>query len=243
MFEHFKNKFRVDEAMKRKHHEFIPVPDKEFFDVKFTDAESTKTKQVITFGRITGVEKLKGYDLVARAMSEVAELFKKMRQPVPHWIIRGVPEGEGKKTKEALKKHVKCKDLTISLYPYGSQDDIRTDLKQSHLCVMASRSEPFGLVGFEAIATGIPVLVTKNSGLAEFLQEQFPDIAQLIVVDVGVNEEFDDDDVKQWTDAILGALNNYSPARTRADKLKRKIRECDAVKESQENFKKLCEGQ
>ncbi|XP_070580467.1 uncharacterized protein [Ptychodera flava] len=240
MFDHFRNKFRAIPGVEKKHQEFIPLPDSHFFDVNISNPEITKVKQVITFGRITGVEKLKGYDLVARAMSEVVKSFNFMRRPVPQWIVRGVPKGEGQQTKEDLGKHITCKDLIPTLYPYGSQAEIRRDLEQSHLCIMASRSEPFGLVGFEAIATGIPVLVTKNSGLAQFLQEQFPEIAKLIVVDVGVNENFDDKDVRAWKSAILRTLNNYGTSLARAAKLKEKLRECPAIIQSHENFKRLC---
>ena len=39
------------------------------------------------------------------------------------------------------------------------------------ILIMPSISEPFGLVALEAVQLGIPVIVSKNCGLREFLPE------------------------------------------------------------------------
>ncbi|XP_077870344.1 uncharacterized protein LOC144363593 [Saccoglossus kowalevskii] len=231
MFNHFDNKYRAFNKDKDNHHEFLPKPDTKFFDVEIKRPKKDGKIQVITFGRILGVERLKGYDLVTQAMSGVVKYFGDRNQQVPVWIIRGVPKDEHDKAKKFLDEYKEDDRLSINPYPYGTQDKIRTDLKQSHLCIMASRSEPFGLVGMEAIAVGLPVLVTKNSGLAEYLQKEFPDIAESMIVGAGTKEE--------WTKAIKEVLQQpeYDSAFENAQKLKTRLQACQSTATSIELFK------
>ncbi|XP_077864754.1 uncharacterized protein LOC144350435 [Saccoglossus kowalevskii] len=238
MFKHFKNKYRAHQQVI--HKLFLPKPDEKFFDVQIQKPEEEDKIQVITFGRILGVERLKGYDLVTEALSKVVDHFYESDDEVPVWNIRGVPKEEHHKTMDFLRTFIKSDQLQINLYPYGSQDEIRKDLQQSHLCVMASRSEPFGLVGMEAIATGLPVLVTKNSGLADYLKTHFPDEAEHMIVDVGKTNTSAEIDIDTWNNAIRGVLRKYDLAFTRAQRLKKCLMTCTAAKESHDEFIQFC---
>ncbi|XP_070536435.1 uncharacterized protein [Ptychodera flava] len=238
MFDHFNNKFRALKPAPL-HMQYLPRPSQNFFDVQMQNLPEIKTMRVITFGRIRGVEKLKGYDLVAAALSEVARAYHDVFESAPVWVIRGIPENEHKDTKTFLDKHITHGHLDVKQYPYGSQDDIIVDLQQSHLCIMASRTEPFGLVGLEAIAAGIPTLVTKHSGLAQYLEKQFPLLAQSMVVDVGINDYSKKDDIKQWRQEIIRVLRGYNVAFKRAQDLKQELENCSAALESHERFKEI----
>ncbi|XP_070563459.1 uncharacterized protein [Ptychodera flava] len=243
---HYSNKYRALDNPCHEHIEFIPRPDQKFFDIKMKEVQDLKrcVFRVIAVGRVKGVEKLKGYDLVAQAMGRVAESFHGMFQRPPILVIRGIPQDESDESRAFFKRHNKSPYLQVVMYPYGTQDDIRIDFQQSHLCIMASRSEPFGLVGLEAMATGIPTLVTTNSGLAEFIETE-SDLsihAESIVVDVGCNPSANQNDIHQWEEAIKKVLCNYSVAFKRAKAIKKILNESEAIKKSVEKFKSVLLG-
>ncbi|XP_070536385.1 uncharacterized protein [Ptychodera flava] len=238
MFDHFNNKFRALNPAPL-HMQYLPRPSQKFFGVQMIHLPEIKRMRVITFGRIQGVEKLKGYDLVAAALSKVAEAYHDVFESAPIWVIRGIPEGEHNETKTFLDKHITHGHLDVKLYPYGSQDDIIVDLQQSHLCIMASRTEPFGLVGLEAIAAGIPTSITKHSGLAQYLENEFPVHAQPMVVDVGINDYSKKEDIKKWKTEIIKVLRPYDVAFNRAQKLKTELENCSSTARSHKDLKEL----
>ncbi|XP_070537523.1 uncharacterized protein [Ptychodera flava] len=242
IYSHFDSKFR---AMSKgvKHIEYIPRPQDDFFDINITRPKDTHPIQILTFGRVAGVANLKGYDIVASALSRVTDLYHTMRLPPPKWIVRGVAKGLHDESNEYIRNRLKSnhgKYLKINLYPYGTQDKIRRDLKQSHLVLMASRSEPFGLVGLEAIAAGIPVLVTVNSGLAQFIKREFPVEANQMIVDVGVNDVDIDNDIDTWRDRVIDVLRyDYDVRFDVAQKIKNELYNCKTIDMSKKIFQDL----
>lgn len=47
----------------------------------------------------------------------------------------------------------------------------RNELQRSHLVVVPSRYESFSLTGLEALACGVPLIITRESGLSEYLND------------------------------------------------------------------------
>ncbi|XP_077866775.1 uncharacterized protein LOC144355292 [Saccoglossus kowalevskii] len=238
VFNHFDNKFLASTYID--HRLFLPVPAKDFFDIDPMRPEPNHVRRILTIGRVIGVKHLKGYDVIAMALSQVAEVFHKMNKIPPTWTIRGIPFGEHQQTKEHIFEHVMSAYLKVNLYPYGSHDQIRTDLRQSHLVIVASRSEPFGMAGLEALAAGIPVLVTIHSGLAQFLNENIPDEASQLIVNVGLNNVSLERDVDTWTKYILDVLINYDVAFDRARKLKYRLLTLKSIYNSHKDFQDSC---
>eukprot|EP00058_Branchiostoma_floridae_P001254 XP_002586742.1 hypothetical protein BRAFLDRAFT_105740 [Branchiostoma floridae] len=102
---------------------------------------------------------------------------------------------------------------------YGTQEDLSKDMQQAHVVLMPSRAEPFGLVGLEAIAAGVPVLVSHTSGLAWFLRNQDPEFDRLIV-------EIEDDDkeaAKTLAKRIIKILKDGNREFQAARRLKEKL--------------------
>ncbi len=57
--------------------------------------------------------------------------------------------------------------------PYiSSRKQLEEKIAEASVAMMLSFHEGFGLVGYEAIAAGVPVIVSKNTGLYQFLNQQ-----------------------------------------------------------------------
>ncbi|XP_077982430.1 uncharacterized protein LOC144437378 [Glandiceps talaboti] len=244
MKSHFDNKFRaIPDDLLPKHIEYLPRPDQKFFDLKLTEPGSNDKFpwRVIVFGRVKGKERLRGYDLVAEAMAKVTASFRFVQRDAPKLVIRGIEKDDDDASKQFFEKYKKSGHLQMVMLPYGTQDDILKDLQQSHLCIMASRSEPFGMVAFEAMATGIPTLVTVNSGVAEFLKAdaECSYYARSVTVNVGFGDVSRKEDVTKWEDAIRDVLCDYSVSFRRAQNLKTELMHSKAIRKSRENFKRI----
>ncbi|KAI8482576.1 hypothetical protein Bbelb_397240 [Branchiostoma belcheri] len=174
IFDHFENQFRAIPASKRPRHvKFVPRPSKIFEDAE-VEYKDTETMVVLSIGRVKGVEKLKGYDLAAETLSIVAEKIK------IKWHVIGFNKDDFEATK-AILGYCKSANLQVTFLPYGTQKDICKEMMKAHLVLMPSRAEPFGLVGLEAIAVGVPVLVSSKSGLADFIHEHVDELHHSIV--------------------------------------------------------------
>lgn len=69
--------------------------------------------------------------------------------------------------------------IAINPVPYiNSRDEYFSELQDADLVLMPSVREGFGLVAWEALALGIPVLVSKSSGFFELLQQL--ELAELV---------------------------------------------------------------
>ncbi|CAH1271945.1 NLRC5 [Branchiostoma lanceolatum] len=198
IYDYYKNQYRCLQDPSKPHYQFIPKPSDIFIEVRLTYVE-TKTKTVLSFGRVSGVEILKGYDLGAAAMSDVAK-----RLPKAKWQARGICKDDFQTSKKIIEANIHSGTFHFTPLEYGTQDQICRDMKQAHLVLIPSRSEPFGLVGLEAIAAGVPVLVTDQSGLAEFMLEIAPEFDHCIFKLSGNDAE----DSRNLANKIVAMLQN-----------------------------------
>ncbi|KAI8480026.1 hypothetical protein Bbelb_422340 [Branchiostoma belcheri] len=198
IFDHFENQFRAIPASKRPQHvKFVPRPSKIFEDAK-VEYKDTETMVVLSIGRVKGVEKLKGYDLAAKTLSIVAVKMK------VKWHVIGFNKDDFEATK-AILQHCKSANLQVTFLPYGTHKKICKEMMQAHLVLMPSPAEPFGLVGLEAIAAGVPVLVSSKSGLADFIHEHVDELHHSIVDMDGSDESTT---VRRWAEAIERVLKH-----------------------------------
>lgn len=133
-----------------------------------TDRGGSPVTQCLLLGRAEDAQ-LKGLDLAARALAKLAE----MRAKAPRLVIRGTKPGTGDALREQLLETAGRRDLEIRPKAYTA-DIVRLqeDLRRASVLLMPSRSEGFGLVATEAIAAGVPLLVSEHSGIAELLRER-----------------------------------------------------------------------
>ncbi|KRB04206.1 glycosyltransferase family 4 protein [Lysobacter sp. Root690] len=92
------------------------------------------------------------------------------------------------------------------------REQVTNLLARSRVLVMPSLSEPFGLVALEAIEAGVPVVLSRNCGLAERVP------SALCV---------DPDDIDAIADAAIGLLTDPARARACASAAAREAAELD----------------
>jgi len=72
---------------------------------------------------------------------------------------------------EALSRRPPAERLKIEVHPWASQAALFTLLRGSAVCVLPSHVEFFGMVALEAMALGVPVIATRNGGIAELVRD------------------------------------------------------------------------
>ncbi|CAH1270821.1 DAPK1 [Branchiostoma lanceolatum] len=201
------------------HYIFLPKPSDVFLTTNVRPGGEQKV--VLTAGRVRNVEMLKGHDLAARAMGEVVKEVKNTRLRV-----RGISEDDWETSKKILEDNLNSRDLNPTLLPYGTQEDIRDDMMTAHLVLLPSRSEPFGLVGLEAIAAGIP--------------EKLHTDRRHVIVETSVNDSDSAGDAKRWADKIKGVLNHSDSEFEKAARFKRELVESRYWEKSHRTFLQAC---
>ncbi|XP_035661040.1 uncharacterized protein LOC118405599 [Branchiostoma floridae] len=193
------------------HHEFLPKPSDIFSiaRVKYVDAS---TKVVLSVGRVKGVERLKGYDLVAKSMIQVF-----IALPNTKWRARGITKEDFQESRDIIQSN--AGKINFTPLEYGTQKELRKDMEKASVVLMPSRAEPFGLVGLESIAAGVPVLVSHKSGLAMFLKKQDPEFDRTIVE----IEDDDDEAAKTLSKRIIKILKDGPREFQAAQSLKKKL--------------------
>ncbi|MBK8259596.1 MAG: glycosyltransferase [Polyangiaceae bacterium] len=161
-------------------HQFVPG----LFESDWAQ-ESPPGVQVLLFGRAEDVE-IKGIDIAAKAMSLVCEdeRFRRAR-----FSVLGAPDGEGDQLYLRLKE-IGGERLRLDVLPFTpDRMRVRNAIRGSSLVLMPSREEGFGLAGLEAISEGIPVLISRTSGLARAIEQHLPRLVRPHIVDPGDGPE------------------------------------------------------
>ncbi|XP_066268980.1 sucrose synthase-like [Branchiostoma lanceolatum] len=240
IYQHFKTKYRLLEKGKEPdiHYCFLPKPSQTFARTKVRFDEGQLT--VLSVGRVRDVEKLKGHDLAARAMGKVAEIITDVV-----WLARGIDTDDYEKSKKILEDNLASGKLKPTLLPYGTQQEISEDIQQAHLVLMPSRAEPFGLVGLEAIAAGIPVLISDKSGLANLIDDLIKDkkIApdhRHRIVETSVRDSDLNENAKVWAGKIVDTLKHVKSEFDKAAKFKKELIESKYWEESYRTLLSAC---
>jgi glycosyltransferase involved in cell wall biosynthesis len=141
----------------------------------FVDPEDPpKRRQVLLIARGEDVRS-KGIDVAALAVADAVGRAENDRADGPTLVVRGVPEDDADEAQRRLRAIVEPQTSVVAR-PYTTDiEALRRDLWQSSLVVMPSRNEGFGLVALEAVAAGVPVLVSQESGIGIMFKELLTD--------------------------------------------------------------------
>ncbi|XP_019630672.1 PREDICTED: uncharacterized protein LOC109474752 [Branchiostoma belcheri] len=239
IYDYFETKYRsLGGGKPTQHFLFLPRPSPVFEAISVRPGGGEKV--VLTVGRVTEVDKLKGHDLIARAMGEVTEKITNVRL-----CVRGIDEDDWEASKRILEENLHSGKIKPTLLPCGNQEDIAQDMQQAHLVLMPSRAEPFGLIGLEAIAAGIPVLISDKSGLADMIKDlvkerKLPADMRHRIVKTSVRESDLAEDARKWAERIADTLEYSQPEFDRAARYKKKLLESEYWKESHQNLLRVC---
>ncbi|XP_019626545.1 PREDICTED: uncharacterized protein LOC109471646 isoform X2 [Branchiostoma belcheri] len=239
IYNYFETKYMALEDSKPRHHFlFLPRPSPVFEAISVRPGGGEKV--VLSVGRVTEVDKLKGHDLVARALGEVTEKITNVRL-----CVRGIDEDDWDASKRILEENLHSGKIKPTLLPCGNQEDIAKDMQQAHLVLMPSRAEPFGLTGLEAIAAGIPVLISDKSGLADMIKDlikekKFPAEMRHRIVKTSVRECDLGEDAREWAKRIADTLEYSESEFDKAAEYKKRLLESKYWEESHQNLLRVC---
>ncbi len=168
--------------------------------------------QCLLLGRAED-DRLKGLDIAARALGRPSIGTKP-----PRLVVRGAAPGTGDRLRRELLAVAGRDGLDIKPHEYSAQvERLQEDLRRASVLLMPSRSEGFGLVAMEAIAAGVPILVSDRSGIAELLIERLgAERAGQFVVPTDRGEDVDAD---AWAQQIRFVLLDQDAADRRAQQL------------------------
>lgn len=194
--------------------------------------ESPVRNRILFVGRADDFES-KGLNLLAEALRDIVDRWHGDEYR-PELIIRGVPDFAADDVKRRLddrfEGHVK-----YTLRPYNSDEAaLARDFAQSRVVVMPSLHEGFGLAAWEAIAAGVPVLISDESGVARFLRQNRIDTARGVVVPV--RDDGQDSAVGYWRAAVEWILTNPERARQEAVQLRQDLRAIVSWPRATQNF-------
>lgn len=118
-------------------------------------------------GAAGALEPGKGHDLLLRAAARVAR-----SRPGVRFVVAG--EGPARRRLERLARELELGDR---LALPGHVPDVARSLADLDLFVMCSRKEGLGTAALEAMAAGVPTVVTRAGGLAEAAGDAVPTVA------------------------------------------------------------------
>lgn len=176
-----------------------------------------KSNKIVFLGRIN---KIKGIDFLINAFKEVLNEFNDLEL-----IIVGPDDG----IKNDLKKLSEKLQINDKVTFLNFIEDVGKIYSDARLLVYPASYEIFGLVPFEAIMCGTPVIVTKNCGCGELINESNGGYT----VDYG--------DIDSLKNTIIHVLNNREEAQIKVKNGQKFVLNELNWKLAGENFEKIYE--
>ncbi|MGZ5053892.1 MAG: tetratricopeptide repeat protein [Methylobacter sp.] len=116
--------------------------------------------------------------------------------------------------------------VNLQALPYTQdREELYDNLKSASVALMPSWHEGFGLVAWEAIAAGVPLIVSKDSGVYQFIKEACEGTEDGYVCAIKVRGStqhpyFNEADLNEVAEVIKNIASNPEKARSRAAKLR-----------------------
>jgi len=105
----------------------------------------------------------------------------------------------------------------------ANEGDILDDLRSASCLIMPSQTEAFGLVAHEAIAMGVPVIVSSYSGIGMFLlQHQSQSFSGIAMANGTVLDVYDDPmkTASEWAPELERRLQDRTTSFAQANALR-----------------------
>jgi len=175
--------------------------------------EPPQSVRVLVLGRTADFD-LKGLDIAARAVAALPEMAG---APRPTLVVRGSAPQSAVALRNRLVQAGGKPDIFVRDYA-DTEGPLSDDLARASALLLPSRTEGFGLVVLEAIAAGVPVLVSNRSGVGELLSG-FREASSAVVPVTGDLDE----DCAIWADHLGFILRDREAAFGRARALRTRL--------------------
>ena len=147
--------------------------------------------------------------------------------------LYGITEEEVKTVIEKEKEIIKAGEneagrfANINALPFDIRKNVFDKLRGCSVAFMTSLSEGFGLIGFEAIAAGVPLILSKSSGLYELLhEEQLTYYVETVDIKGGSSsDKTNESDVENVKTKLFEVINDINKNKARAMRLIDALRE------------------
>ncbi|HSB95987.1 MAG TPA: glycosyltransferase family 4 protein [Spongiibacteraceae bacterium] len=117
--------------------------------------------EALLIGSLGNIRPAKGYDLLIRAARRVVDIF-----PQAHFVIAGEPKSSLQRQLDELCRQ---EGVTDNVHFVGFCSDSAAFLAQLDYFLLSSISEGLSIATVEALATGLPAVVTRCGGPEEIL--------------------------------------------------------------------------
>jgi glycosyltransferase involved in cell wall biosynthesis len=184
-------------------------------DTVITVSKSMKSQLVERYGAdpkkikviYNGINASKYFGLTPKERKNIVLFFGRLtNQKGPYFFLQTAKEvlekrndvtfvvaGEGDNLPQLIKQSLDLRIADHVIFTgYLTEEEVNYAYAASDVYVMPSVSEPYGITALEAIASGTPVIVSKNAGVAEEIKHCF---------------KVDFWDTHEMADKILGILN------------------------------------
>ncbi len=185
--------------------------------------------QAIIMGRMTQEDdRVKQGRLAAASFAEFSKFVRDNSDQDAWFTVVGFPESEQdykNEYKELNQIMTKRAERALNVKPISYTKDreaLFSELARSHVCMMLSLHEGFGLVGWEAIAAKTPLIVSKQSGLYKLLKNNNLDgYVWPVRIDAPDANEPNNDDVGRVEEQLKNIFNsnNSNSLKERMQKL------------------------
>jgi len=205
-------------------------------------SKKQKSFTAITFGRLDPEnDKIKQGKLAVAAFAEAIKLTHAEKSRAipclrdnPRMILFGI-DGSGSEEEKSLKAFAnKRAGRVINLFPLPyteNRKELFEQLCKSSIALMLSWHEGFGLTGWEAISAEIPLIISDQSGLYKFIDEELQGQGIGCVHPISIGGEdggedepnFTEKTLKEVTDIILECANDRERIIINAKALKKNL--------------------
>jgi len=106
-----------------------------------------------------------------KSIDQIIKAFALINKKMPELSLMIIGDGPERKNLEELAEDLKIRDSVIFTGSLFYNGDLVRSLQTNDLFVSASKSENMPLSVLEAMATGLPMVLVKEKGLAELIKE------------------------------------------------------------------------
>ncbi|XP_070549229.1 uncharacterized protein [Ptychodera flava] len=164
---------------------------------------------------------LRWYQKILQYIENVSSSFRTFLNRQVYWVILDVSQENAHTLNKEISERIQGSTLQVIVKMCSSASQLSTELRQCHLCIIPE-FHGYGLVGFEAVTMGVPVLLDGQTQLGEFISKYFPSYGDSCLVR---NDE-------RWCEMIKCKLTESQVAFEHAENLKSELLKSQLVERS-----------